>query len=157
MNRSTRTAIAAASLAILVAGEAHAQSRNDIPAMVYAAAMGATRNSSTVSQEGANNGAAVVQNGQGNTAGIRQFGRNNTGAITQNGDNNAACLIQVGRNLDGSITQTGDYNNSGLIQTRRGTTEIPAELCSMQRGNGRGAFVSLAQHAANRAARDRRR
>ncbi|MEQ1493928.1 MAG: hypothetical protein ABL932_25645, partial [Terricaulis sp.] len=139
MKRSTRAMIAAAAMAALLAGEAHAQQqRNSIPAMVYTIARGAAENRTSVSQEGSNNGAAIVQNGQGNTAGIRQYGRNNTGAITQNGDNNAACLIQIGRNLDGSITQTGDYNNTGLIQTRRGATEIPAELCSARRGNGRG-------------------
>ena len=152
MKRSTRTMIAAASMAAVMTGEAHAQQRGDIPAMLYAA-IGAAHNRSSVSQEGANNGAAIVQNGQGNNAGIRQFGRNNTGAITQNGDNNAACLIQIGRNLDGSIMQTGDYNNSGVIQTRRGATEIPAEFCSAQRGNGRGVFMGIARHAIQRARR----
>lgn len=153
MKRSTRAMIAAASLVALMATEAHAQQRSGIPQMVYAAAIGATRNNSTVQQEGTANGAAVVQNGQGNTAGIRQFGRNNTGAITQNGDNNAACLIQIGRNLDGSITQTGDYNNAGVIQTRRGATEIPAELCNARSGNGRGAVLGVARYAIQRASR----
>jgi len=145
--------IAAVSMAALMAGEAHAQQRRDIPAMIYAAAIGATENQSSVQQEGANNGAAIVQNGQGNTAGIRQFGRNNTGAITQIGDNNAACLIQIGRNLDGSIVQTGNDNNTGVIQTRRGAREIPAELCSARRGNGRGVFMGIARHAIQRAGR----
>lgn len=153
MKRSTRTMIAAASLVALMAAEAHAQQRSDIPQMVYAAAIGATRNDSNVRQEGANNGAAIVQNGQANMASIRQYGRNNTGAITQNGDNNVACLIQVGRNLDGSIVQTGDYNNTGVIQSRRGATEIPAELCSLRRGNGRGVFMGIARHAVQRAVR----
>lgn len=152
MKRLTRAMIAASSVIAVMATEAHAQQRSDLQQFVYAA-LGTTRNTSTVQQEGANNGAAVVQNGQGNTAGIRQFGRNNTGAITQNGENNAACLIQIGRNLDGSITQTGDYNNAGVIQTRRGATEIPAELCSAQRGNGRGVLVSIARHAIKRARR----
>jgi hypothetical protein len=150
---STRAIVTTACLVALIAGEAHAQQRRDsVPATVYAAAMGAT-NRSTVQQEGANNGAAVVQNGQGNTAGIRQFGRNNTGVITQNGDNNTACLIQIGRNLDGSIAQTGDYNDSGVIQTRRGTREIPAALCSAQRGNGRGVWMGVPRHVINRANR----
>ncbi len=153
MKRSTRAMIAATSMAVLMAGEAHAQQRSDIPAMVYAAAREAANNRSSVQQEGSNNGAAVVQNGQGNTAGIRQFGRNNTGAITQNGNNNAACLIQIGRNLDGSIAQSGDYNNTGVIQTRRGATEVPAEFCSAQRGNGRGVFMGIARHAIQRARR----
>lgn len=152
MKRSPRAIIAAASLAAVMAGEAHAQQqRSAIPAMVYAIARGVTENRTSVSQEGSNNGAAIVQNGQGNIAGIRQFGRNNTGAITQNGDNNAACLIQIGRNLDGSITQSGNYNNTGVIQTRRGATEIPAELCSARRGNGRGVFMGIARHAIQRA------
>src|SRR5262245_7163610 len=146
MKNTTRAMIAAAAMAALLAGEAHAQQRSNIPAMLYASAIEATRNSATLRQEGANNSAAVVQNGQGNTAGIRQYGRNNTGAITQSGDNNAACLIQIGRNLDGSITQTGDYNNTGVIQTRRGATEVPAEFCSAQRGNGRGVFMGIARH-----------
>jgi minor curlin subunit len=137
MNRSTRAMIAAAAMAALLAGEAHAQSHN----------------SATVSQNGENNGAAVVQNGAGNTAGIRQFGRDNTGAITQNGDNNAACLIQIGRNLDGAITQTGDYNNAGVLQTRRGATEIPVQFCTARRGNGRGVFMGIARHAVQRANR----
>lgn len=154
MKRSARAMIAAASLVALIATDAHAQQRSSgIAQMVYAAAIGATRNNSTIQQEGSNNGAAVVQNGQGNTAALRQFGRNNTGAITQNGDNNAACLIQIGRNLDGSITQTGDYNNAGVIQTRRGATEIPAELCTAQRGNGRGVMLGVARHAIQRATR----
>jgi len=153
MKRSTHAIIAAAAMATLMAGEAHAQQRNDVRAMIYAAAIGAAENRSSVQQEGANNGAAIVQTGQGNTAGIRQFGRNNTGAITQSGDNNAACLIQIGRNLDGSIIQTGNYNNTGVIQTRRGATEIPAELCSARRGNGRGVFMGVARHAIQRANR----
>jgi len=95
--------------------------------MIYTAA---AENSASVLQEGANNGATIAQSGQGASAGIPQIGRNNTGALTQNGNNNAACLIQIGRNLDGSITQNGDDNNTGVIQTRRGATEIPAELCS---------------------------
>lgn len=151
MKRSTRAMIAAASMAALLTGQAHAQERRDIPAMIYAAAMSASENRSSVQQEGANNGAAIVQNGLGNTAGIRQFGRNNTGTISQNGDNNAACLIQIGRNLDGSITQTGNYSNTGVVQTRRGVTEIPAELCSVRRGNGRGVFLGVARHAIRRA------
>ncbi len=153
MNRSTRAMIAAAAMVALAAGEAHAQHGRDVPAMIYAAATGVAENRSSVQQDGANNGAAIAQNGQGNTAGIRQFGRNNTGAITQNGNNNAACLIQIGRNLDGSITQAGDYNNTGVIQTRRGATEIPAELCSARRGNGRGVFMGIARHAVQRANR----
>ena len=153
MKRSIRATIAVASMAALMAGEAHAQQRDDVRSMIYAAAIGAAGNQSSVQQEGANNGAAIVQNGQGNTAGIRQFGRNNTGAITQSGDNNAACLIQIGRNLDGSIIQTGNYNNTGVIQTRRGATEIPAELCSARRGNGRGVFMGIARHAIQRASR----
>lgn len=150
MKRSTRAMIAAASMVALVAGEAHAQHRRDVPAMIFTAA---AENSASVQQEGANNGAAIAQNGLGNNAGIRQFGRNNTGAITQSGNNNAACLIQIGRNLDGSITQNGDYNNTGVIQTRRGATEIPAELCSARRGNGRGVFMGIARHAVQRANR----
>jgi minor curlin subunit len=153
MRRTARAIIAAASMAALMAGEAHAQQRNDVRDLIYAAATGAAANRSSVQQEGANNGAAIVQNGQGNTAGIRQFGRNNTGAITQSGDNNAACLIQIGRNLDGSITQTGNYNNTGVIQTRRGATEIPAELCSVRRGAGRGVLMGIARHAIQRAGR----
>lgn len=153
MKRSVRTVVAAASMVALIAGQAHAQERRDIPAMIYAAAMTASENRSSVQQEGANNGAAIAQNGQGNTAGIRQFGRNNTGAITQNGDNNAACLIQIGRNLDGSIAQAGDYNNAGVIQTRRGATEVPAELCELRRGNGRGVLLGFARHAVHRASR----
>lgn len=153
MTRSVRAMIAAASFAAMMAGQAHAQERRDVPAMIYAAAMSLGENRSSVSQEGANNGAAISQNGQGNTASIRQFGRNNTGAITQNGNNNAACLIQIGRNLDGSVTQSGDYNNAGVIQTRRGATEIPAEFCSAQRGNGRGVFMGIARHAIQRARR----
>lgn len=130
MTRSTRAMIAAAAMVALAAGEAHAQHRRDVPAMIYTAAMGPVENRSSVEQDGANNG-----------------------AITQSGNNNAACLIQIGRNLDGSITQTGDYNNTGVIQTRRGATEIPAELCSARRGNGRGVFMGIARHVVQRANR----
>lgn len=150
MKRSTRAMIATAFMATIMAGEAQAQQvRENVPAMLFAATMGMT-NRSTVQQQGSNNGAAVVQNGQANNAGIRQLGRNNTGAITQNGDNNAACLIQIGRNLDGSITQTGDHNSVGVIQTRRGATEVPAEFCS---ANGRGVARSIARQIIPRAYR----
>jgi hypothetical protein len=153
MKRITRAMIAMAAMAAFGAGEANAQQRRDISTLIYAAAVRTAANSSSVQQEGANNGAAIAQNGQGNSAGIRQFGRNNTGTITQNGDNNAACLVQIGRNLDGAITQNGDDNNTGVIQTRRGATEIPAELCYTERGNGRGVFMGIARHAVQRARR----
>lgn len=153
MKAFIRATVAAASIVTFVASEAHAQRPRDVRAMIHAAAMSAAENQVSVQQEGANHGAAVAQNGQGNTAGIRQFGRSNTGAITQNGDNSAACLIQIGRNLDGSIIQNGDYNNTGVIQTRRGAAEIPAELCQMRRGEGRGVFMGIARHALQRASR----
>jgi hypothetical protein len=103
-------------------------------------------NRSSVRQEGDATGAAIVQNGTGNSAGIRQYGNGHTGTITQNGDDNAACLIQVGRGLDGSITQTGDNHSSGVIQTRHGTREIPPELCMID-SDRRGFWMSTARRA----------
>ncbi|NOT41243.1 MAG: hypothetical protein HOP13_12190 [Alphaproteobacteria bacterium] len=86
-------------------------------------------NLATVTQFGQNLTATLAQNGTGNTATVRQFGRGNTTAIAQTGDNNAACVIQIGRNLDTGLTQTGN-ESTGLLQTKRGTREIPVELCN---------------------------
>ncbi len=60
---------------------------------------------------------------------MRQFGRGNSTAIAQTGDDNAACVIQIGRNLDTGLAQTGGQS-TGVLQTRRGTREIPVELCT---------------------------
>lgn len=100
----------------------------------------ASNNTTTTDQQGQANLAAVAQFGQGltatvaqngnsNTATVRQFGRGNTTTIAQTGDNNAACIIQLGRNLDTGLTQTGNQS-TGLLQTKRGTREIPVELCN---------------------------
>lgn len=82
-----------------------------------------------VAQFGQNLTAAVAQNGTGNSATVRQLGRGNTTTIAQSGDNNAACVIQIGRNLDTNLVQSGDQS-TGLLQTRKGTREIPVELCT---------------------------
>ncbi len=72
---------------------------------------------------------AIAQNGTGNSATVRQLGRGNTTTIAQSGDNNAACIIQIGRNLDTNLVQTGDQSTA-LLQTRKGTREIPVEVCT---------------------------
>lgn len=76
-----------------------------------------------------NNKATTDQQGSANLAAIAQSGQNLTATIAQSGDNNTACVIQIGRNLDTGLTQTGGQS-TGLLQTRRGTREIPVELCT---------------------------
>jgi hypothetical protein len=86
-------------------------------------------NFAAIAQSGQNLNAAVTQNGTANSATIRQFGRGNSATIAQSGDNNAACVIQIGRNLDTGLAQTGGQS-TGVLQSRRGTREIPIELCT---------------------------
>jgi hypothetical protein len=136
-----------AATCFLVAGAGQAQARELRDAFERVRTVAEARvNRSSVRQEGSSNGAAIAQNGAGNSAGIRQYGNGHTGTITQDGDNNAACLIQVGRGLDGSITQVGDNNSTGVIQTRRGTREIPPELCMID-NDRRGFWMSTARRA----------
>jgi|JI10StandDraft_1071094.scaffolds.fasta_scaffold26295_8 minor curlin subunit len=110
-------------------------------------------NGAAVSQKGGVNAAAIVQRGldnigitsqtgTGNDATIRQLGRSNDASITQNGNNNAACIVQIGKNLSTDIVQEGDYQNRGVIQTKKGTYEIPAQLCSLDPGS-RGYWQRL--------------
>lgn len=86
-------------------------------------------NLAAIAQFGQNLSASVAQSGTGNSATVRQLGRGNTTTIAQTGDNNAACIIQIGRNLDTNLVQTGDQS-TGLLQTRKGTREIPVEVCT---------------------------
>lgn len=71
----------------------------------------------------------LTQAGSGNTATVRQIGMGSTTTIAQAGDNNTACVIQIGRNLDASLTQTGNQSTA-LLQTKKGTREIPVEVCT---------------------------
>lgn len=143
-----RALLAVSFLFAVGAGQASARERHDVLTVMRNAAIVAA-NQSSVHQEGSNNGASVVQNGEGNVAGIRQFGRNNTGAVTQTGANNAACLIQVGRGLDGSIAQIGDNQSTGVIQTRRGARPIPAEVCALD-NDRRGFWMGAVRQAVRR-------
>lgn len=86
-------------------------------------------NLAAIAQFGQNLSGSVAQNGTGNSATVRQLGRGNTTTIAQSGDNNAACIIQIGRNLDTNLVQTGDQSTA-LLQTRKGTREIPVEVCT---------------------------
>ncbi len=86
-------------------------------------------NLAAIAQSGQNLTATITQSGTANSATVRQFGRNNSTTIAQVGDDNTACVIQIGRNLDTGLTQTGGQS-TGLLQTRRGTREIPVELCT---------------------------
>jgi hypothetical protein len=86
-------------------------------------------NLAAIAQSGQNLTAAITQSGNANSATVRQFGRGNSTTITQTGDDNAACVIQIGRNLDTGVAQTGGQS-TGVLQTRRGTREIPVELCT---------------------------
>ncbi len=100
-------------------------------------------NFSSVGQQGRGNAAGIQQTGSGNEAGLLQFGRANTGIITQEGNGNGACLVQMGRNLSGAIEQVGDYQTTGVLQTRRGTQDIPLELCATAKTRGHVlAYVS---------------
>ena len=86
-------------------------------------------NLAAIAQSGQNLVAAITQSGTANSATVRQFGRGNSTTIAQTGDDNAACVIQIGRNLDTGLAQTGGQS-TGVLQTRRGTREIPVELCT---------------------------
>ncbi len=86
-------------------------------------------NLAAIAQSGQNLTATITQSGTANSATVRQFGRGNNTTIAQVGDDNTACVIQIGRNLDTGLTQTGGQS-TGLLQTRRGTREIPVELCT---------------------------
>ncbi len=86
-------------------------------------------NLAAIAQSGQNLTATITQSGTANSATVRQFGRGNNTTIAQAGDDNTACVIQIGRNLDTGLTQTGGQS-TGLLQTRRGTREIPVELCT---------------------------
>lgn len=86
-------------------------------------------NLAAIAQSGQNLTAAITQSGTANSATVRQFGRGGNTTIAQSGDDNAACVIQIGRNLDTGLTQTGGQS-TGVLQTRRGTREIPVELCT---------------------------
>lgn len=86
-------------------------------------------NLAAIAQSGQNLTATIAQSGIANSATVRQLGRGSSTTIAQSGDNNTACVIQIGRNLDTGLTQTGGQS-TGLLQTRRGTREIPVELCT---------------------------
>ena len=120
-----RTAALACCLAVLMAGSASAQTRGF--------GVIAPRNTATVTQVGAGNGGAIVQNGAANQASLAQYGRANTGQIRQDGVNNNACLVQVGNGLNGGITQNGANQNLGVLQTNRGARQISTHVCTDSR------------------------
>lgn len=145
LRKSLRVFALAAVIAATSAGAAFADElhqRQGIAGLRTMAQVGAVllQNHGSVQQQGDGNAGAIVQNGQGNTAGIRQYGQNNTASINQDGTNNAACIIQLGRGLDATVVQQGNNMNTGVLQTRRGTREIPAEMCS---GSRRGLALGL--------------
>lgn len=115
-------AVLACCLAVLMAGSASAQTRG------FGAI--APRNTASVTQVGAGNGGAIVQNGAANQAGLAQYGQSNSGQIRQDGVNNNACLVQVGNGLDGAITQNGANQNLGVLQTNRGARQISTRVCT---------------------------
>lgn len=120
-----RTAALACCLAVLMAGSASAQTRGF--------GLIAPRNTATVTQVGAGNGGAIVQNGAANQAGLAQYGQSNTGQIRQDGVNNNACLVQVGNGLNGAITQNGANQNLGVLQTNSGARQVSTRLCTDSR------------------------
>lgn len=81
-------------------------------------------------QEGLANTGIINQTGNNNDATIRQLGRGNDVSVTQTGDNNNACVVQIGKNLSTDVTQTGNQNQ-GVIQTKKGSYNIPGQLCSL--------------------------
>ncbi|RYY95758.1 MAG: hypothetical protein EON61_22165 [Alphaproteobacteria bacterium] len=91
-------------------------------------------NAAGINQNGANNTGMINQTGSGNDASIRQLGRGNDASISQTGDNNAACVVQIGKNLSSGVVQTGGQNQ-GVIQTKKGSYNIPAQLCSLDPGS----------------------
>ena len=92
-----------------------------------------------IRQFGQGHNATITQDGNGNVATIKQWGRGSTATIAQTGSNNAACVIQIGRNVSTDIAQTGGQS-TGIIQTRRGSREVPVELCA-QASAGRGGVL----------------
>jgi hypothetical protein len=85
-------------------------------------------------QQGLANTGMINQTGNNNDATIRQLGRGNDASITQTGDNNAACVVQIGKNLSTDVSQTGNQSQ-GVIQTKKGSYNIPGELCSLDPGS----------------------
>lgn len=86
-------------------------------------------NAARILQDGILNTGQVSQDGTGNSASIRQLGKNNDASITQQGNNNVACVVQVGKNLSTDVIQQGDGQMRGVVQTKKGTYDIPGELC----------------------------
>lgn len=85
-------------------------------------------------QQGIANTGMINQTGNSNDATIRQLGRGNDASITQTGDNNAACVVQIGKGLSTDVTQTGNQSQ-GVIQTKKGSYNIPGQLCSLDPGS----------------------
>lgn len=151
MKRFTMRAAALSGLLLLTAaGAAHADERSRSARALLLNSLVSGANAASVEQRGDGHAAAIVQNGEGNVAGLHQYGRNNTGQINQDGSSNIACLVQLGRGLDGSIVQSGDNLSNGVLQTRRGSHEIPAELCAAASGN-RGFWQGSVRRAVRRA------
>lgn len=112
-----------------VQNQAKIEQHRPNPADVVLGWAGQGRMNQRAGQAISNNKATTDQQGSANLAAIAQSGQNLTATIAQSGDNNTACVIQIGRNLDTGLTQTGGQS-TGLLQTRRGTREIPVELCT---------------------------
>ena len=91
-------------------------------------------NAAGINQDGVGNTGMINQNGNGNDASIRQLGRGNDASISQTGDNNAACVVQIGKNLSTDVNQTGNQSQ-GVIQTKKGSYNIPGQLCSLDPGS----------------------
>jgi minor curlin subunit len=140
-----------AALIAMGAGGAHAQGRFDrygyhppkLPKIAIiqngqnngaAVSQNGKVNAAGINQNGANNTGMINQTGSGNDASIRQLGRGNDASISQTGDNNAACVVQIGKNLSSDVVQTGGQNH-GVIQTKKGSYNIPAQLCSLDPGS----------------------
>ncbi len=62
-------------------------------------------------------GASTIQVGSGNQVLISQNGANNCAAIHQSGNYNEATITQVNNNNYASIGQYGDFNTAGISQT----------------------------------------
>ncbi len=92
-------------------------------------------NAAGIKQDGVSNTGVINQTGAGNDATIKQLGRSNDASITQAGNNNAACVVQIGKNLSTDVVQEGSNQNRGVVQTKKGTYEIPAQLCNLDPGS----------------------
>lgn len=73
-------------------------------------------NTSTVSQDGNDNGSNMTQLGDDNLSSVDQDGNDNDSVVLQEGDENISDVKQDGNNNSSDVDQWGDRNNSDVDQ-----------------------------------------